>query len=78
MRLLALPDMSGRPTFWVNADHVALVQRHDTRGPDGVHVVAEVKVDGMPLFKTPVGIFVELVDADAAWTSFLEQMQHGG
>lgn len=78
MRLLALPDLAGRPTYWVNADHVALVQRQDSNTGAGIHVVAEVKVDGLPLFRTPVGDFINLADADAARASFLEQLQQGG
>lgn len=77
MRLLALPDMNGRPTYWVNADHLALVTRQQTRGPDGIHLVAELKIDGMPLFKTPIGVFIEPAAADAAWDQFLTKLQHG-
>lgn len=77
MRLLALPDKDGRPTFWVNADHIVMIQRQDSKTGAGIHVVAEVKVDGMPLFRTPVGDFDDLPHADTAWAAFLEQLQHG-
>jgi len=75
MRLLAIPDPSGKAKLWVNADHLVSVGRLQHGAPDGIALSAELKVDGMPLYRAPIGTFADASAADVAWSSFLEELQ---
>lgn len=76
MRLLAIPEPAGRqPTLWINADHLVSVQRIERGAAAGRELVAELKVDGMPLHRVTLGTFLEKSERDDAWTAFLAQLQ---
>lgn len=75
MRLLPIPDASGKPTLWINADHLASVQPHYRRSVAGVEVAVELKVDGMPLQRIQLGDHADQEAAEAAFQSFLDVVQ---
>lgn len=79
MQLLPVPDAKGRVQFWINADHLASVRRNQRHGTDGVVLEAELKVDGLPLHRVPLGEHPDQAAADAAFDRFLTQLQtpHG-
>ena len=75
MQLLPIPDASGSPIFWINADHLVSVSRlHIQTGRD-VRLVAELKIEGMPLHRVELGTFDTIASADSSWTAFLERLQ---
>lgn len=78
MQLLHIPQAHGAPDTWINADHLVSVSRLQRQGPEGHELTAELKIEGMPLLRVPVGVYLELVDADAAWTKFLDELQAAG
>jgi hypothetical protein len=75
MQLLHIPQAKGAPDMWINADHLVSVARLQRRGPDGLEVAAELKIEGLQLLRVPVGTYLEPEDADAAWSTFLEGLQ---
>lgn len=70
MRLLPLPDASGTPQLWINADHLVSVMLVTRGSEHGVKADVEVKVDGMPLHRIPLGEYVDVASADVAFTEF--------
>ena len=77
MRLLPIPDAAGNPTMWINADHLVSVQPVYRNSGNGVVADAELKIDGLPLQRVPLGEYLERVDAEAAFAVFLERLQAG-
>lgn len=75
MRLLAVPDASGKPSFWINADHLVSVHRVERRIEHGSTLEAELKVDGMPLQRVLLGDFNDIAALDQAWGQFLTTLQ---
>lgn len=78
MRLLPVPDASGRPTIWINADHLVSVQPQYRGGATGIEVSAELKVDGMPLQRIPLGEHIDRSEAEAAFGRFLAVLEGAG
>lgn len=78
MRLLPIPDASGTPQLWINADHLVSVQLI-TRGSDvGVKADVELKVDGMPLQRIPLGAFPDKAAAEIAFSEFMRGLEDAG
>ena len=75
MRLLGVPDASGKPTIWINADHLVSVQSVIRTGAHAIELSAELKVDGMPLLRINLGELPERQAADAAFETFLSRLQ---
>lgn len=75
MRLLPVPDATGTPKLWINADHLVSVQPLYRRSETGLIVEAELKVDGMPLQRIPLGDHLEDTEAEAAFVRFLDTLQ---
>lgn len=55
MHLIGVPDASGKPAIWINADHLVSVQPVVRTGERDVTLEAELKVDGMPLQRINLG-----------------------
>lgn len=79
MQLIPVPDASGKTQFWINADHLVSVLQVQRHGPHGLVLDAELKVDGLPLHRVPLGEHADQQAADAAFDRFLTQLQtpHG-
>lgn len=75
MRLLPIPDADGNPMIWINADHLVSVQPITHRGQTGIVLAAEVKVDGMPLQRIPLGELADAREVQEAFANFLAAMQ---
>lgn len=75
MQLIPVPDASGRAQLWVNADHLASVTKVERRGAQGIVLEAELKVDGLPLIRMPLGEHDDQQSADDAFHRFLTQLQ---
>ena len=75
MQLLHIPPAKGVPDMWINADHLVSVARLQHQGPNGLELSAELKIEGMQLLRVPIGTFLELADADAAWSTFVVDLQ---
>ncbi|MBT2519075.1 hypothetical protein J7E29_16660 [Streptomyces sp. ISL-90] len=75
MKLLAIPDATGKPLLWINAKHLVSVARLHLQTGREVILVAELKVDGMPLQRVELGTFGSLEETDAPWATFLERLQ---
>jgi len=75
MKLLAIPDASGKPLLWINAEHLVSVGRIHLHDGREVRLIAELKVDGMPLQRIELGTFDSLEAADAPWETFLSRLQ---
>ncbi|WP_401001010.1 hypothetical protein [Agromyces sp. GXQ0307] len=76
MKLIPLPGSDGRPTLWVNPEHVAAVVRIDqSTGDGGIQLRAELKIEGMPLQRVHLSDHASLDDADAAWARFLQEFE---
>lgn len=75
MRLLGVPDASGKPTIWINADHLVSVQPVARTGAHAVELAVELKVDGMPLLRINLGEYPDRDSADAAFDNFLTSLQ---
>jgi len=75
MQLLPLPDASGKPTMWINADHLVSVNAHYRTDGMSVSAVAEIKVDGMPLQRIPLGDHGDRDSAEASFERFLSLLQ---
>ena len=76
MKLLAIPDANGHPVLWVNADHLVSVSRLHLQTGRDVRLLAEIKVEGMPLHRLELGTFASIEAADRQWAAFLEQLQN--
>ena len=75
MKLLAIPDASGKPLLWINADHLVSVSRIHLQTGRDVRLVAEIKIDGMPLQRVELGTFGSIQASEVPWASFLELLQ---
>lgn len=75
MKLLALPDASGKPLLWINAEHLVSVGRVHLHDGREVRLIAELKVDGMPLQRVELVTFASLEETDAPWAMFLDRLQ---
>ena len=75
MKLLGVPDATGKPTIWINADHLVSVSSVLRGGASGVLLDAELKVDGMPLYRVPLGEHATREAAEERFRDFLNQLQ---
>ena len=75
MNLLPIPDASGSPLFWINAHHLISVSRLHIHSGRDVRLIAELKVEGMPLHRVELGTFDNGTSADPTWTAFLNRLQ---
>lgn len=75
MRLLAVPDASGRPLMWINADHLVSVMPLFRVGDGVVSLDVELKVDGLPLQRVRLGDHPSHDAAEAAFALFLQRLQ---
>lgn len=75
MELIGVPDVHGRVQFWINADHLVSVQQLIRHGEHGFVLEAELKVDGMPLHRVPLGEHPGTDDAEAVFHQFLSRLQ---
>ena len=75
MKLLPITDATGKPLFWINADHLVSVQRLDFETGESVQLRAELKVEGMPLQRVELGTFPTSDSADLAWSDFLGRLE---
>ena len=75
MRLIGIPDASGQPAIWINADHLVSVQPIYSNDGTSDLLTAELKVDGMPLYRVKLGTFDTRAAAQAKWAWFLEELQ---
>lgn len=75
MQLIGVPDASGNPTIWINADHLVSVAPIVRTGERTIALEAELKVDGMPLLRINLGDHEDRVAANEAFRSFLAQLQ---
>lgn len=76
MHLIGVPDASGKPAIWINADHLVSVQPVVRTGERDVTLEAELKVDGMPLQRINLGAHADRAAADVAFDAFLHKLQH--
>ncbi|MCD5348432.1 hypothetical protein [Agromyces sp. S2-1-8] len=74
MKLIPLPGSDGRPTLWVNPEHVTTVARLDQSTGEGVQLRAELKIEGMGLHRVNLGDHASAADADAAWQKFFDEL----
>jgi len=67
----------GSTDRWVNPEHVVELLREDARAQtEGlVTVRASIKMVGMPLDRITLAENVAPLDADAAWSAFLVELQ---
>ncbi len=75
MRLLSLPAAHGGPPLWINPAHLVSVQALYRAGINGTVVEAEVKVEGMPLYRVALGEHFEKTAAYAAFDEFMRTLQ---
>lgn len=75
MRLIGVTDASGKPTLWINADHLVSVQPIMRTGERDVLLEAELKVTGMPLQRIGLGSHSDRDAAVAAFHEFLAKLQ---
>lgn len=75
MRLIPVPDKDGTPTMWVNADHIVNVIPVYRGGVNGIVVDAELKVDGMPLHRVPLGEHFNRDEAEAVFAEWIARLQ---
>lgn len=75
MQLIGVPDASGKPTIWINADHLVSVAPVMRTGERTILLEAELKVDGMPLLRINLGEHHDRAAADDAFGMFLAQLQ---
>jgi hypothetical protein len=76
MHLIGVPDASGKPAIWINADHLVSVQPLVRTGERDVILEAELKVDGMPLQRINLGTYADRAAADLAFEAFLQKLEH--
>lgn len=75
VQLLGIPDETGKPILWINADHLVSVASVVRTAEIGLELMAELKVDGMPLYRVPLGRHDDRAAADAAFAEFLNRLQ---
>lgn len=75
MKLIELPDATGKPSLWINADHVVSVMPHYSSTGREETLNVELKVDGMPLHRITVGRYESRADAEQAFAAFMGQLQ---
>jgi len=75
MQLIPVPDASGSPTMWINADHLVSVMPVTRTGERAVVLEVELKIDGMPLLRINLGEHDDRAAADVAFASFLVTLQ---
>ncbi|QRY42326.1 hypothetical protein JVX92_14915 (plasmid) [Microbacterium hominis] len=73
MKLIPIPDIDGNPQIWINVDHLVSVMPVYRGGVTGIVVDAELKVDGMPLYRVKLG---EHTDRGAAQLEFEGWLRH--
>ena len=78
MRLLPIPDASGTPQLWINADHLVSVMLVTRGSEHGIKADVEVKVDGMPLHRVPLGDHDDKEAAEAAFAQFRKELEGAG
>ena len=78
MRLIPIPDADGDPQIWINVDHLVSVMPVYRGGATGTLVHAEVKVDGMPLYRVNLGEHPDRGAAQLAFGRWLDQLQGSG
>ena len=75
MKLIPIPDVDGNPQMWINVDHLVSVTPIYRGGATGIVVEAELKVDGMQLFRVKLGEHAERAAAQLAFEGWLDQLQ---
>ncbi|KRE28235.1 hypothetical protein [Agromyces sp. Soil535] len=75
MKLLAIPDASGKTMLWINAEHLVSVGRIELHDGREVRLIAELKVEGMPLQRIELGAYSSPQEADTPWASFLARLE---
>ncbi len=78
MRLLPIPDETGKPTLYINPDHLVSVQATYFGGANGIKVAVELKVDGMPLQRVHLGEHFDRIAAEAAFQRFMAMLTGSG
>lgn len=77
MKLIPIPDVNGTPQIWINVDHLVSVMPIYRGGAAGTVVDAELKVDGMPLYRVNLGEHYDKAAASAAFEGWLLRLQDG-
>lgn len=77
MKLIPIPDADGSPQIWINVDHLVSVMPVYRGGASGVMVDAELKVDGMPLYRVRLGEHVDRGAAQLAFEKWLMRLEQG-
>lgn len=75
MKLIPIPDVNGSPQIWINVDHLVSVMPVYRVSAAGVLVDAELKVDGMPLYRVKLGEHADRGAAQLAFERWMEQLQ---
>lgn len=75
MKLIELADANGKPTLWINADHIASVMAQYTSDGREETLNVELKVDGMPLHRWTLGRYPSREDAELAFAQFIDRLQ---
>lgn len=76
MRLIPVPGEDGRPTMWLNPDHLVSVMPIVSHAQMGFRLAAELKIEGMQLLRVQLGEHESKIAADAAFEKFLAQLQN--
>lgn len=75
MKLIPIPDADGNPQLWVNVDHLVSVMPLYRGGATGIVVDAELKIDGMQLYRVKLGEHADRRAAQLAFEKWMEQLQ---
>lgn len=75
MKLIPIPDVDGNPQLWVNVDHLVSVVPIYRGGAAGTVVDAELKIDGMQLYRVKLGEHADRGAAQLAFERWMEQLQ---
>ena len=75
MKLIPIPDVDGSPQIWINVDHLVSVMPVYRVSANGVLIDAELKVDGMPLYRVKLGEQADRAAAERAFAHWLDQLQ---
>ena len=75
MKLIPIPDVDGNPQLWVNVDHLVSVVPLYRGGATGTVVDAELKIDGMQLYRVKLGEHADRPAAQLAFERWMEQLQ---
>ncbi|MBF4563398.1 hypothetical protein ITJ43_14795 [Microbacterium sp. VKM Ac-2870] len=75
MKLIPIPDADGNPQLWVNVDHLVSVMPIYRGGATGIVVDAEMKIDGMQLYRVKLGEHADRDAAQLAFERWMEQLQ---